>query len=133
MKIIRYIVLFKNLHAHLRQILNPNAVIGVYVDHKRIGSKVIGSVSGFLFLFILTNAIVTLYLFARGFDAVTSVSTAIACVGNIGPGFAQAGPAENFHFFSSTDKMILAFAMIVGRLEFYTVVLIFTRDFWKRY
>jgi len=133
MKIIRYVVLFKNLMTQLRQILNPHAVIGVYIDRKRVSSKVIASVSGFLFLFILTNAFITLYLFARGYDAVTSVSTAIACVGNIGPGFAQAGPAENFHFFSAVDKVVLAFAMIVGRLEFYTVVLIFTRDFWRRY
>jgi len=133
MKIIRYIVLFKNMIAQLRQTLSPNAVIGVYIDHKRVSSKVIGSVSGFLFLFVLTNATMTLYLFARGYDAVTSVSTAIACVGNIGPGFAQAGPAENFHFFSAADKLLLSFAMIIGRLEFYTVVLIFTRNFWKRY
>jgi trk system potassium uptake protein len=133
MKIIRYVVLFKNMFAHLRQILNPNEVVGVYIDRKRVSSKVIGSVSGFLFLFVLTNAFVTLYLFSRGYDAVTSVSAAIACVGNIGPGFAQAGPAQNFHFFSSMDKVVLAFAMIIGRLEFYTFVLIFTRDFWKRY
>ena len=125
--------MFKNLIAQLRRTLNPHEITGVYIDHKRVSSRVIGSVSGFLFLFILTNAIVTLYLFARGYDAVTSVSTAIACVGNIGPGFAQAGPAENFHFFSAVDKVILAVAMIIGRLEFYTVVLVFTRDFWKRY
>ena len=133
MKIIRYIVLFKNLMSQLRQILHPNAVIGVYIDKKRVSSKVIGSVSGFLFLFILSNALVTLYLFARGYDAVTSVTTAIACVGNIGPGFAMTGPSENFHFFTAVDKIVLAFAMIVGRLEFYTVALIFTREFWKRY
>ena len=133
MKIIRYVVLFKNLMAQLKQTLNPNAVIGVYIDKKRVSGKVIGSVSGFLFLFILTNVIVTLYLFARGYDPLTCVSTSIACVGNIGPGFVQTGPVENYHFFSSVDKLLLAFAMIIGRLEFYTVVLIFTRDFWKRY
>ena len=132
-KIIRYVVLFKNLTAQLRQTLNPNAVIGVYIDRKRVSSKVIGSVSGFLFLFLMTNAIVTLYLFARGYDALTCVSTSIACVGNIGPGFAQTGPDDNYHFFSAFDKILLSLAMIIGRLEFYTVVLIFTRDFWKRY
>jgi trk system potassium uptake protein len=132
-KIIRYVVLFKNLVAQLRQILNPNAVIGVYIDRKRVSSKVLGSVSGFLFLFLMTNVIVTLYLFARGYDPLTCVSTSIACVGNIGPGFAQTGPDDNYHFFSEFDKVLLAFAMIIGRLEFYTVVLIFTRDFWKRY
>ena len=133
MKIIRYIVLFKNLGAQIMRTLNPNAIIGVYIDKKHVSGKVIGSVSGFFFLFIMTNALVTLYLFARGYDPLTSITTAIACVGNIGPGFAMTGPSENFHFFTAIDKIILAFAMIVGRLEFYTVVLLFTKAFWRRY
>ncbi|UFS61443.1 TrkH family potassium uptake protein [Sulfurimonas sp. HSL-3221] len=133
MKIIRYVILFKNLKSQLKQILHPNAVVGVFVDRKPVSSKVIGSVSGFLFLFITTNVLLTFYLFARGYDAVTCISTSIACVGNIGPGFAMTGPSENFHFFSGIDKMILSAAMIIGRLEFFTVVLLFTRDFWKRY
>ncbi len=133
MKVIRYIVLFKNLFAQIKLILHPNAVIGVYIDKGRVTSKILGSVSGFLLLFILTNAVVTFYLFARGFDPMTSISTAVACVGNIGPGFAHTGPAQNYHLFSNIDKIILSFAMIIGRLEFYTVMILFAKDFWKKY
>lgn len=77
--------------------------------------------------------LVTVYLFGRGFDAMTSISTALATVGNIGPGFELTGPAHNYAFFSSTDKIILSFAMIIGRLEFYTVFLLFSRSFWKKF
>ncbi len=132
-KVIRYIVWFKNIFAQFRQILHPNALIGIYIDKNRISGKVLGSVSGFMMLFVLSNAVVTFYLYARGYDPMTSISAAVACVGNIGPGFAKVGPAQNFAFFSEIDKLVLSLAMIVGRLEFYTVMLLFTRDFYKRY
>ncbi len=132
-KVIRYIVLFKNLGAQMHKILHPNALVGVFIDRQRVSSQIISATTGFIFLFIITNMIVTLYLFGRGFDAMTAVSTALATVGNIGPGFALTGPAENYAFFSNADKMLLSFAMIVGRLEFYTVFLLFSRSFWKKF
>lgn len=132
-KVIRHVVWFKNMFAQFKQILHPNAITGIYIDKNRISSKVLGSVSGFMLLFILTNATVTLYLFARGYNPMTSISTAIACVGNIGPGFYLTGPVENYAFFSDFDKVLLSCAMIIGRLEFYTVMLLFARDFWKKY
>jgi len=63
----------------------------------------------------------------------TSLSTAVATVGNIGPGFSLTGPVQNYAFFSDMDKIILSFAMIIGRLEFYTVLLLFSRSFWKKF
>jgi len=132
-KVIRYIVLFKNLAMQFQKTLHPNAVLNLFIDRQRISSWIISSTSGFMFLFILTNMVVTLYLFARGFDAMTSVSTALATVGNIGPGFALTGPAQNYAFFSSMDKVVLSVAMIIGRLEFYTVFLLFSRSFWKKF
>lgn len=132
-KVIRHIVLFKNLLLQLKKTLQPNAVLDVFIDDQKISSQIISSTTGFIFLFVLTNMLIILYLFARGFDAMTSISTAFATIGNIGPGFALTGPAHNYAFFSSLDKMVLSFAMIIGRLEFYTVVLLFSRDFWKKF
>jgi trk system potassium uptake protein TrkH len=74
-----------------------------------------------------------LYLYARGYDALTSISASIACIGNIGPGFGHVGPVNNYGFFSWYDKIILAIFMIIGRLEFYTVALLFTKSFWKKF
>jgi len=132
-KVIRYIVLFKNIVLQFTRTLHPNAIVGLFIDGKKISSQIISSTTGFIFLFVLTNMIVSLYLFARGFDTMTAVSTALATVGNIGPGFALTGPAHNYAFFSSADKMILSMAMIIGRLEFYTVFLLFSRSFWKKF
>ena len=61
------------------------------------------------------------------------ISTALATVVNIGPGFSLTGPAQNYGFFEWYDKIILSFAMIIGRLECYTVYLLFVRDFWRKF
>ncbi|AKF25637.1 potassium transporter [Sulfurovum lithotrophicum] len=132
-KVIRYIVLFKNISVQFKRTLHPNAVLSVFIDHQKVSSQIISSTTGFIFLFVMTNMLLTLYLFAGGFDAMTSVSTALACVGNIGPGFALTGPAHNYGFFSDIDKIVLSMGMIIGRLEFYTVFLLFSRTFWKKF
>ena len=132
-KVIRYVVLFKNLFAQIKQNLHPTAVVGVYIDKNRITSKILNSVSGFFLLFVFTNIILTLYLYASGYDFLTSFSASIACIGNIGPGFGHVGPADNFAFFTDFEKIVLAIFMIIGRLEFYTFIILFSKEFWKRF
>ena len=132
-KVIRYLVLFKNIGVQLKKILNPNAIVSVFNDGQKVSSHVVTSISGFIFLFVITNMLVSLYLYAQGYDSMTAISTAIATVGNIGPGFSLTGPAQNYAFFSEADKLVLSFAMIIGRLEFYTVFLLFSRSFWKKF
>jgi len=91
------------------------------------------SIFGFFTLYALTAIVVMLYLYARGLDEMTSISTALATVGNIGPGFALVGPVDNYGFFSWYDKLFLSIAMIIGRLECYTVYLMLSREFWKKF
>jgi trk system potassium uptake protein TrkH len=132
-KVIRHIVLFKNLTQQFKQMLRPNLITTIFIDRQKITNQVIASTTGFVFLYIFTIFAVMLYLFARGYDMLTAISTALATVGNIGPGFALTGPAQNYEFFSSIDKIVLSFAMIIGRLEFYTIFLLFSRNFWKKF
>ncbi len=132
-KVIRYIVIFKILKAEIKKILHPNAMFNVFINGNKMKKDVIYSTVGFFMLFALSNLFLTLYLFSRGFDAMTAVSTSLACIGNIGPGFEAVGPLYNYSFFSDIDKLILAIFMIIGRLEFYTVVLLFTKRFWKKF
>jgi len=132
-KVSRLVVLGKNIGLQVRKLLHPRAITSLYLDGNRITYDILGVISGFAFLFVLTNIAVSGYLFARGYDVMTSISAAVATVGNIGPGFSHVGPVENYHFFSSVDKMVLSAAMILGRLEFYTVVILFSRAFWKRF
>ncbi|RUM65932.1 MAG: TrkH family potassium uptake protein [Sulfurospirillum sp.] len=132
-KVIRHILLFKILNVQLKKSIHPHAMVTIFIDKQKASANTITSTVGFILLFIITNLIISFYLFSRGFDALTSISTALACVGNIGPGFALTGPAQNYAFFNDTDKIILSFSMIAGRLEFYTVALLFTKEFWKKF
>jgi len=132
-KVIRFVVMFKNLNYQIKKILFPNAVISVKVDKKTVPQPIINNVSAFIFLYILTVTAIALYLFANGYDTLTSISASIACVGNIGPGFGHVGPVDNFSFFTQTQKLVLAIGMIIGRLEFFTVLILLSRDFWKKF
>ncbi len=132
-KVIRHIVMFKNLILQFKKMLHPNMITDIFIDKQKLSSYVVSSTTGFIFLYALTFIAVLLYLFARDYDMLTAISTSLACVGNIGPGFALTGPAQNYEFFSSIDKIVLSIAMIIGRLEFYTVLILFSRDFWKKF
>jgi len=132
-KVIRFVVMFKNLNYQIKKILFPNAIISVKIDKKTLPQFIINNVSAFIFLYILTTSAISLYLFAQGYDPLTSLSAAIACVGNIGPGFGHVGPVDNFAFFTQPQKLILAIGMIIGRLEFFTVLILLSRDFWKKF
>lgn len=132
-KVSRYVVLMKNIFFQIRRQLHPKAITALYVDGNKVSYETLGVITGFALIFTLTNTLLALYLYVRGYDLLTSISAAIAMVGNIGPGFGQVGVVENYEFFSSADKIILAAAMILGRLEFFTVIMLFSRTFWKRF
>jgi len=132
-KIIRYIIYFKNISIEIRRSLKPESITSIFIDDKPIKNSVISAIFGFFSLFILTIFSVMLYLYARGYNEMTSISTAMTIVGNTGPGFSLTGPVNNYAFFSWYDKIILSLAMIVGRLECYTVFILLSKSFWKRF
>ena len=132
-KSIRHIIFFKNIFFEIKRALNPDTISSIFIDNKEIKNSTIRSVFGFLSLFTMTIFLTMAYLYARGFDEMSSISTAISMVGNIGPGFGLTGPAENYSFFTWYDKMVLSFAMIIGRLECYTVFIILSTSFWKKF
>ena len=132
-KSIRHIIFFKNVFFEIKKSLHPDTIASIFIDNKEIKNSTIRSVFGFLSLFSMTVLATMFYLYARGFDEMSSISTAIAMVGNIGPGFGITGPAQNYALFTWYDKIVLSFAMIVGRLECYTVFIVFSRSFWKKF
>ena len=132
-KVIRYIIYFKNISLEIRRSLKPDSIMSIFIDEKPIKANIISSIFGFFSLFILTIFFVMIYLYARGYDEMTSISTAMTTVGNVGPGFSLVGPAENYTFFSWYDKLLLSIAMIIGRLECYTVFIMLSKTFWKKF
>ena len=132
-KMIRYILFFKNIALEIKRSIQPDVITSIFIDVKQIRSSIITSIFGFFALFILTVFIIMMYLYARGFDLLTAFTATVATVGNIGPGLGLVGPTDNYAFFSWYDKIILSIAMIIGRLECYTVFIMLSRTFWKRF
>jgi trk system potassium uptake protein TrkH len=131
--VIRHVIVFKTLFLEFKRILHPNVIISVFVDGAKQKEKTISAVFGFFIHYMITAAIVTTYIYARGFDAMSAISGAFAIVGNVGPGFSLVGPSNNFSFFNDFDKLFLSVAMIIGRLECYTVFILLSSAFWKRF
>jgi len=132
-KVIRHIIIFKTLQGEIRRVLYPNNIISIFIDKQKQPQRILSSSFGFFTLFMITVGIITIYIYARGFDAMSSISAAFALVGNIGPGFSLIGPSDNFAFFSDTDKIVFSLAMIIGRLECYTFFVLLSARFWKRF
>ena len=83
-------------------------------------------------LFILLFAVSSLIMTLLGLDLITAISSVAACIGNIGPGLGAVGPAENFHHLPTLGKWLLSLCMLIGRLEIYTVIVLFIPEFWKK-
>jgi len=132
-KIIRHVIIFKTLSSELKRIIHPNTIISVFIDGVKQKERILSSTFGFFMLFMITIAVVTTYIYIRGYDAMTAISGAFALVGNVGPGFSLVGPADNFAFFSDFDKLFFSIAMIIGRLECYTVFVLLSSSFWKKF
>lgn len=132
-KIIRYVVTFKVLFIELKKILHPNAFIKVFINDSAVSNSLISMTFAFIVLFVTSNAILGFFLFANGHDMITSLTTALACIGNIGPGFGNIGPSENYSFFSDSELIVLCIGMIIGRLEIFTFLLIFLPSFWRKF
>jgi len=131
-KVIRIITLFKQGFHEMKYLLHPRGIFTLKISNTPVKKDIVYAISGFFFLYIIMLLIVTIVVTASGIDIFTSFTTALATVGNIGPGFANVGPSENYSFFSPAIKWFLSFAMLVGRLELYTVLVLFTPMFWRR-
>ncbi len=132
-KVIRIITLLKAGLNEMKQLLHPRGIFSLSIGGVTVKRNIAYAISGFFFLYIFMLMLTTLIVStAEESDIVTSFTTALATVGNIGPGFGNVGPSDNFAFYSSGVKWFLSFAMMAGRLEIYTVLIIFTPAFWKK-
>lgn len=131
-KVIRIMILFKQGIHEMKYLLHPRGIFTLKVNQQVIRKNIGYGVAGFFFLYMLTLAVVTLVMALAGQDLVTSFTCALTTVGNIGPGFGAIGPAENYAYLPGTVKLVLSLAMLAGRLELYTVLILFTPMFWRK-
>ena len=134
MKNSRVILLLKYGKVQLERCLFPNLVSNVRLNKIRIPTGTVHKVVTFFFFFISIFLIVTLALclLDLNMDFKTSLTASIASLGNIGPGLGKVGPTCTYSWITPSGKMLLTFAMLLGRLELYTVLVLFLPSFWKR-
>lgn len=130
MKVIRVMLLFKQGYREVLRLIHPNAVFAIRINGKALPPKVVGAVWGFFALYVFCFSIMHLILMSTGLDVVTSFSAVTATLNNLGPGLGDV--SANFGDINNTSKWVLCMAMLLGRLEIFTLLVVLTPAFWQR-
>lgn len=131
-KVFRYQVLYQTAKAQVTRLIQPHAVIRERYNKKSVSEVVTSSVMGFFILFAFCFLLLALFLSFCGLDYLSSMSAAAATLANVGPGLGPlVGPSGNFSTIPDVAKWVLAFSMLLGRLEIFTVLVLFSPNFWK--
>lgn len=130
-KVVRHVVLWKQAGNEMRRLLYPRGVFSVRLNGKVGRKDVVYGVAGFVFLYLVLVIGVALVVASSGADIVTSLTGSLATVGNIGPGLNAVGPTMNYSAFPDYVTWIFSFGMLAGRLELWTIFILFKREFWR--
>ncbi len=130
-KCIRILVLFKLGYRELVKLVHPHAVLPIKLGGRSIPHEVINGVMGFTFIYLFLFAITALILAGMNLDIITAISASAATINNVGPGLGAVGPASNYSAIPFAGKWVLIANMLMGRLEIYTLVVLFTPAFWR--
>jgi len=130
-KILRHILLFKNSMIEFKRMLHPNAIIPVHYNGNSIEKSIIFKVLAYVLLYISIFVIASFVLLVSGLDFMSAIGAVATCMGGIGPGLGCVGPLNNFYELGSFAKWVLSFLMLLGRLELFTLLIIFAPSFWR--
>ena len=131
-KVVRQLLLFKNSFLELKRLMHPQAVIPVRMNGRPVSQDIIFNVLAFFLIYIIIFAIGTFVMSLLGLDFETAIGSTAATLGNIGPGIGSVGPVGNYSEIPGFGKWFLSFLMLLGRLELFTVLILFSPVFWKR-
>jgi len=131
-KIVRHVILFKNSFLELKRLIHPSSIIPVRLNGKAVSQTVTFNVLAFIMIYISVFVFGSLAVALTGVDFVTTIGAVATSVGNIGPGFGMVGPVDNFAHLPGLTKWILSFLMLLGRLELFTILILFTPYFWRK-
>lgn len=131
-KIMRIVLLLKNSYYELRRLIHPHAIIPVKFNKRSVDAKIITNVLAFFMLYFIIFAVSTVIFTLMEPDMESAMGAVATSLGNIGPGLGNVGPAENFLHVSAIGKWFLSFLMLLGRLELFTILVLFSPSFWKQ-
>ncbi len=131
-KMIRHLTLIKNTILEFKRLLHPMAVIPVKLNGKAIPKEIIHNFLAFFLIYVLIFALGSVVMTIMGLDFISAVGAVAATIGNVGPAIGSVGPADSYAHVPVAGKWLLSFLMLLGRLELFTVLLLFSRAFWKK-
>lgn len=132
LKVGRLIILLKSGVRQLKRAVNPQRVKCVRLDGAVLEEEVISSTSSYFLIYMLLIGVSSLIISLNDFDLITSLSSVITCINNVGPGFGSIGPVDNFSIFSDFSKIVLSLNMLVGRLEIFPMLVLVMPSTWKK-
>jgi trk system potassium uptake protein TrkH len=131
-KIIRLMIIAKNSRNESKRLIHPNAYLPVRIEQKKVPQNIIYNLLIFIILYLISMCVGTILISFLDYDIITSFSTTASMLGNIGPGLGSFSPFSTYADMPATGKWILCSLMLLGRLELLTVIVLFTRSFYKR-
>lgn len=131
-KIIRHVLMFKNSFREIRQLIHPAAIIQVRINGEVVPQDVLKNVLSFIVLYIGGIGLGTAAMALVGLDLLSAFGVSMSSIGNIGPAFGAFGPTENYAAIPALGKWVISFLMMAGRLELFTVIILFVPAFWRR-
>jgi trk system potassium uptake protein TrkH len=132
LKCVRWLILFKSLHRVFRQYIHPRGVFPVRLGGKPLSDQVLEKVWLYFLLYMISVIIGSLLLLLMGLDLGTSLTAVASCLGNVGPVLGQLGPTSDLSLLPGPAKGVLSLCMLLGRLEFYSVLILIFPEFWSR-
>jgi trk system potassium uptake protein TrkH len=129
-KVIRVLLLFRQGLREIKRLVHPNAIFTIKINNRAVPERVINAIWGYFATYISVFALLLLMLMATGLDQVTAFSAVAACINNLGPGLGSV--SEHYGNINNTAKWLLCFAMMLGRLEIFTLLVLFTPAFWRK-
>jgi trk system potassium uptake protein len=131
-RMIRTIILMKQARLELFKFIHPFAVRPLKIGDMVVSNHIVNSVTGFIFLYFISIVILIFALLMSGLDFITAFSAIITCFNNAGPGLNEVGPATNFASLNDFQKAVCTFAMLLGRVQIFSIVILFVPEFWRK-
>jgi trk system potassium uptake protein TrkH len=131
-KMIRTLILTRQSAREMSRMIHPTLAAPVTVGGSRVPNAVVFAILGFIFLYFMSIVVLTFMLIFGGLDFITAFTAVIACINNAGPGLGMVGPATNYQSLSDYEIWVLTFTMLLGRLEVFSLLILFTPGFWRR-
>ncbi|MDX5340289.1 MAG: TrkH family potassium uptake protein [Cyclobacteriaceae bacterium] len=130
-KFVRHVVFLKNSWLEFKRIVHPRAIVPLIINGEMVSGRIINNIMNFLLIYLSTFVAGSLVIAILGYDLPTALGSVATCLGNVGPAIGEVGPVDNFAFFSPEAKLVLSFMMLLGRLELFTILILFTPFFWR--